>query len=162
MTGRVHKGSGADYISAVCLIVFGAAFSAAALRMRVFNNSLLVSPGLFPLILGGVFILLGFLLLRSAAKRGGKEQALHVLGRNNLNAFFSSPRVRKGTVLLLLVVAYVVAVGFIPFLWATAGYLIVTFFYLKAMKLHWSILLAFAAAWVITAAFRDLFRIPMP
>jgi hypothetical protein len=79
-----------------------------------------------------------------------------------LTAFFSSPKVRKGTVLLLLVVAYVAAVAYIPFLWATAGYLIVTFLYLKAMKLHWSILLAFAAAWVITAAFRDLFRIPMP
>jgi len=162
MTGRVHKGSGADFISAVCLIVFGAAFSAAALKMRVFNNSLLVSPGFFPLILGGVFILLGLFLLRSAAKRGGKDQALHVLGRNNLSAFFSSPKVRKGTVLLLLVVAYVVAVGYVPFLWATAGYLIVTFYFLKAMKLHWSVLLAFAAAWAITFAFRDLFRIPMP
>jgi hypothetical protein len=162
MTGRVHKGSGADYISALCLIVFGAAFSIAALRMRVFNNSILVSPGLFPLILGGVFILLGLLLFRSAALRGGREQAFHVLGKEHLNAFFSSPRVRKGTVLLLLVVAYVVAVGYFPFLWATAGYLIVTFLYLKAMKLHWSILLALAAAWAITAAFRDLFRIPMP
>lgn len=162
MTGRVHKGSGADYISAVCLIIFGAAFSIAALRMRVFNNSLLVSPGLFPLMLGGVFILLGLLLFRSAAKRGGREQAFHVLGKENLRAFFSSPRVRKGTILLLLIVAYVLAVGQVPFLWATAAYLIVTFVYLKAMKLHWSVLLAFAAAWVITFAFRDLFRIPMP
>ncbi len=158
----MHKGSGADYISALILMIFGAAFAGAALRMRVFNNSFLVSPGLFPLILGGVFILLGFLLFRSAAQRGGREQALHVLGKENLRSFFQSPRVRKGTVLLLFILAYVLTLGYLPFLWATAAYLIVTFIYLKALKLHWTVLLAFAAAWAITFAFRDLFRIPMP
>ncbi len=162
MSRKVYKGSGADFITAVCLALFGAAFSIAALRMRVFNNSLLVSPGLFPLILGAVFILLGLLLLRSAAKRGGWEQASHVLGRENLHAFAMSPRVRKAIVLLLFIVAYVTAVGHIPFLWATAGYLLVTFIYLKAMKPHWILLLSFLAAYVITFAFRDLFRIPMP
>ena len=162
MAGKVHKGSGADYISALILMIFGAAFAAAALRMRVFNKSLLVSPGLFPLILGGVFILLGFLLFRSAAQRGGREQALHVLGKENLRAFYLSPRVRKGTILLLFMSAYVLTLGHIPFLWATAAYLFVTFTYLKAMMFHWSVLLAFAAAWAITFAFRDLFRIPMP
>lgn len=158
----MHKGAGADYISALVLMIFGAAFAAAALRMRVFNKSLLVSPGLFPLILGGVFILLGFLLFRSAAQRGGREQAFHVLGEENLRAFYLSPRVRKGTILLLFMVVYVMTLGYIPFLWATAAYLVVTFIYLKALKLHWTVLLAFAAAWAITFAFRDLFRIPMP
>ena len=162
MAEKVHKGSGADYIFAICLMVFGAAFAAAALRMRVFNNSLLVSPGLFPLILGGVFVLLGFLLFRSASERSGREQAFRILGKENLRAFLSSPRVRKGTILLLFIVAYVMAIGPLSFLWATAAYLIVTFVYLKAMKLHWSIFLAFTAAWVITFAFRNLFQIPMP
>jgi uncharacterized membrane protein YidH (DUF202 family) len=162
MTRKVYKGSGADFITAVCLVLFGAAFSIAALRMRVFNNSLLVSPGLFPLILGVVFILLGLLLLRSAAKRGGWEQASHVLGRENLHAFATSPRVRKAVVLLLLIIAYVAAVANFPFLWATVGYLLVTFIYLKAMKLPWILLVSFLAAYAITFAFRDLFQIPMP
>ncbi len=162
MAHRVFKGSGADFISAVCFAIFGAAFCIAALRMRVFNNSLLVSPGLFPLILGAVFILLGLLLLRSAVKRGGWEQASHVLSGGNLHAFATSPRVHKAVVLLLIVVAYVAALGYIPFLWATAGYLLATFVYLKAMKLHWIVLVSFLAAYAITFAFRDLFRIPMP
>ena len=42
------------------------------------------------------------------------------------------------------------------------GYLLVTFIYLKAMKLHWILLVSFLAAYAITFAFRDLFRIPMP
>ncbi len=162
MTRKVYKGSGADFISAVCLVLFGAAFTIAALRMRVFNNSLLVSPGLFPLILGGVFILLGLLLLRSAAKRGGWYEASHVLGKEHLHTFFTSPRVHKGTILLLLIVAYVATLGYVPFVWSTAGYLLVTFLYLKAMKFHWILLVSFLAAYAINFAFRDLFRIPMP
>jgi hypothetical protein len=30
------------------------------------------------------------------------------------------------------------------------------------MKLHWILLVSFLAAYAITFAFRDLFRIPMP
>lgn len=143
-------------------MIFGAAMAIAALKMRVFNNSLLVSPGLFPLILGGVFVFLGFFLLRSAARRGGREQASRILGTENLREFTASPKVRKGITLLLFIVLYVLALGHIPFVWASAAYLIVTFTYLKAMKLHWNLLLAVAAAWAISFAFSDLFRIPMP
>lgn len=81
-------------------MTFGAALAIAALKMRVFNDSLLISPGLFPLILGGVFVLLGFFLLRSAARRGGREQASRILGMENLRAFAASPKVRKGMTLL--------------------------------------------------------------
>ena len=162
MAHRAYKGSGADFISALCFMVFGAALAVAALKMRVFNNSLLVSPGLFPLILGGVFIVLGFFLLRSAAKRGGRGQASRILGTENLREFAASPRVHKGMTLLAFIVVYVMALGHIPFMWATAAYLIVTFTYLKAMKLHWNLLLAVASAWAISFAFSDLFRIPMP
>ncbi len=143
-------------------MIFGAALAIAALRMRVFNNSLLVSPGLFPLILGGVFLLLGFFLLRSAAKRGGRAQFARILGKENLHAFVASPKVRKGTTLLFFIVLYASALGHISFMWATIAYLIVTFTYLRAMKLHWNVLLAVAAAWAISFAFSDLFRIPMP
>ena len=162
MAHRATKGSGADFISALCFMIFGAALAVAALKMRVFNNSLLVSPGLFPLILGGVFIVLGFFLLRSAAKRGGRGQASRILGMENLREFAASPRVHKGMTLLAFIVVYVMALGHIPFIWATAAYLIVTFTYLKAMKLHWNLLLAVASAWAISFAFSDLFRIPMP
>ncbi len=143
-------------------MIFGAAMAIAALKMRVFNNSLLVSPGLFPLILGGVFVLLGFFLLRSAARRGGRGQASRILGMENLRTFAASPKVHKGMTLLAFIVVYVMALGHIPFMWATAAYLIVTFTYLKAMKLHWNLLLAVASAWAISFAFSDLFRIPMP
>ena len=162
MAHRATKGSGADFISALCFMIFGAALAVAALKMRVFNNSLLVSPGLFPLILGGVFVLLGFFLLRSAARRGGRGQASRILGMENLRTFAASPKVHKGMTLLAFIVVYVMALGHIPFMWATAAYLIVTFTYLKAMKLHWNIALSFAAAWAISFAFSDLFRIPMP
>ena len=162
MAHRAYKGSGADFISALCFMVFGAAMAVAALKMRVFNDSLLISPGLFPLILGSVFIVLGFFLLRSAARRGGREQASRILGTENLREFTASPKVRKGITLLLFIVLYVLALGHIPFVWASAAYLIVTFTYLKAMKLHWNLLLAVAAAWAISFAFSDLFRIPMP
>ena len=162
MAHRESKGSGADFISALCFMIFGAALAVAALKMRVFNNSLLISPGLFPLILGGVFIVLGIFLLRSAAKRGGRTQASRILGTDNLRAFAASPKVHKGMTLLAFIVVYVMALGHIPFMWATAAYLIVTFTYLKAMKLHWNLLLAVASAWAISFAFSDLFRIPMP
>ena len=162
MAHRATKGSGADFISALCFMIFGAALAVAALKMRVFNNSLLISPGLFPLILGGVFLVLGFFLLRSAAKRGGRTQASRILGTDNLRAFAASPKVHKGMTLLAFIVVYVMALGHIPFMWATAAYLIVTFTYLKAMKLHWNLLLAVASAWAISFAFSDLFRIPMP
>ena len=162
MAHRATKGSGADFISALCFMIFGAAMAIAALKMRVINNSLLVSPGLFPLILGGVFVFLRFFLLRSAARRGGREQASRILGTEHLREFTASPKVRKGITLLLFIVLYVLALGHIPFVWASAAYLIVTFTYLKAMKLHWNLLLAVAAAWAISFAFSDLFRIPMP
>ena len=162
MAHRATKGSGADFISALCFMVFGAAMAVAALKMRVFNDSLLISPGLFPLILGSVFIVLGFFLLRSAARRGGRGDAARILGMENLRGFAASPKVHKGMTLLAFIVVYVMALGHIPFMWATAAYLIVTFTYLKAMKLHWNLLLAVASAWAISFAFSDLFRIPMP
>jgi len=162
MAKKVYKGSGADFITAICLALFGAAMAVAALRMRVFNNSLLVSPGLFPLILGCVFIVLAFFLFRSAARRGGRADAIRILRMENLRAFAASPKVHKGMTLLAFIVLYVMALGHIPFMWATAAYLIVTFTYLKAMKLHWNVALAVASAWAISYAFSDLFRIPMP
>lgn len=162
MAHRAFKGSGADFISALCFMVFGAALAIAALKMRVFNNSLLVSPGLFPLILGGVFVLLGFFLLRSAARRGGRDQASRILGMENLRAFVTAPKVHKGMTLLFFIVLYVLALGHIPFMWATMAYLIVTFTYLRAMKFQWNVALAIGAAWAISFAFSDLFRIPMP
>ena len=143
-------------------MTFGAAMAIAALKMRVFNDSLLISPGLFPLILGGVFVLLGFFLLRSAAKRGGRGQASRILGMENLRTFAASPKVHKGMTLLVFIVLYVMALGHIPFVWASMAYLFVTFTYLRAMNFQWNVALAIGAAWAISFAFSDLFRIPMP
>ncbi len=176
-----NRMAGPDLITSVVLIVLGAVIMYMSSQMKVFRT-LIVSPGLFPFILGGVFTFFGLIIFVIAACRGGFGQARHILSAEYLAGVWHSPRFRRCMTVLLLILAYVLLFGdphlaglnftfnagdsIIPvnigFLGVTAGYLFLTFLYLKAMRWPAAIIVSVAAAILIFYAFNKGFGIPIP
>ncbi|MDR3265367.1 MAG: tripartite tricarboxylate transporter TctB family protein [Synergistaceae bacterium] len=157
-TGRL---AGADFITAILLMAFGAAMFAGALKMRMYQT-FFISPGFFPMILGILFAFFGLVLLYTSSRRGGWPDARRILSSGNLGRSLASPVLKKGSVVFLLILAYVALLGTIDFLYLTMGYLFFTFFFLKAAKWYWIIVISIVGAVIIHVVFRYFFRIPMP
>ena len=153
--------SGADFISAIALIVFGTAFFINARGMRVYRVYL-SSPGIFPMILGVVFVFFGLILLVNSVRRGGLVDIRRIISADYLKGSVSSPDFKKLGVLLLLISGYVAMLGRISFVYLSMGYLFLTFTFLKAAKWYWIILISVLAPIAINMFFTNIFRIPMP
>jgi hypothetical protein len=180
MQGK-HNMAGPDFLMAIVFIIFGIAVCATASQMRVFRT-LLVSPGLFPMILGAVFIVCGLVILRISFKNGGLGRAKDILSAAYLQQAVASPRFKRGGIVFLLILAYVVLFGnntlavlnfsftvgdvIFPvntsFILITFGYLFATFMYLKALSARNAALVSGIAALVIFYVFSKGFGIPIP
>ncbi len=156
------KMAGLDVISAVVLLVLGAAMTYVSYTMRIYNKSLVVSPGLFPMILGVLFMLLAALLGGLALRRGGRSAAAGLLSLSRLAACCSSPTFYRGVIVLGLIVVYVFLFGTIHFVAVTFLYLTGTFLYLRAMRPPYCLAVAAIAAAVVYAVFAYGFGIPVP
>ena len=176
-----NKMSGPDFLTAIVFILSGIAVCAAASQMRVFRT-LLISPGLFPMILGGIFIACGLVMLGIAFRRGGLERAKTILSAPYLRQAAASPRFKRGGAVFLLILAYVALFGndtlarlnfsfivgnvIIPvntsFILITFGYLFATFLYLKAMSARKAALVSGVTSLVIFYVFSKGFGIPIP
>lgn len=181
MQDKNNKMSGADFITSLLLIALGAAVIRGASQMRVFRT-LVVSPGLFPMILGGIFVVCGLVMLAISIKNGGIARARRILSLGYLRETARSPRFHRGCTVFLLILAYVALFGnsrlsalnfsfmvgdtIIPvntsFIAITFGYLFATFSYLKAMPRPTSALVSIVASLAIFYAFNLGFGIPVP
>jgi hypothetical protein len=157
----VQKLAGADFITAILMILFGAAFFIGARSMKVYQI-FFVSPGFFPMILGIAFIFFGCVLLYTSSRRGGYWDARRILSGGNLKRSFTSPVFKKGSVVCLLILGYVVLLGTVNFVVLSMAYLFLTFFFLKAAKWYWMIAISVAAPVVVQLVFSRVFRIPLP
>ena len=153
--------AGADFITSIVIIIFGASFFIMARNMRTFRVYL-SSPGIFPMILGVIFILFGLSLLYNSYRRGGWTDARRILSACNLKESVMSPHSKKLGVLLLLMLGYVAMLGRISFVYLSMAYLLLTFSYLRAAKWYWIILISVLAPIAINLFFTSIFRIPMP
>ena len=158
---RASKLAGADFITGVLLALFGAVFLYGALNMRVYQR-FFISPGFFPTILGVLFIFFGFFLTYVSSRRGGYADARRILSPISLKKSFTSPVFKKGGVVFLLILGYVALLGIIDFAYLSIGYLLLTFFFLKAAKPHWIIPIAVVAPVIVQYVFTRVFRIPTP
>jgi hypothetical protein len=161
MPKKVQRLAGADFITAVLLILFGAAFFMGARNMKIYQT-FFVSPGFFPMILGITFVFFGCVLLYTSSLRGGYADALRILSADNLKRGFTSPVFKKGGVVFLLILAYVTPLGRFNFVALSIAYLFLTFLFLKAAMWYWIIAISVAAPIVIQLVFSKIFRIPMP
>ncbi|MCL2011002.1 MAG: tripartite tricarboxylate transporter TctB family protein [Synergistaceae bacterium] len=153
--------SGADFITAIVLIIFGTAFFKNARNMRTYRI-FFSSPGFFPMILGIIFILFGLALLYISYRRGGWVDARRIIGADNLKRSVASPVFKKCVIIFLLILGYVALLGKISFVYLSMGYLFLTFLFLKAAKWYWIALISVIAPIVIQMVFVNYFRIPMP
>ncbi len=179
---QTNRMAGADFLTSLVLIAFGICVFVMARQMKVFRT-LIISPGLFPMILGGVFVFFGVVMCIMSLRRGGLARARRILSSEYLAAVQHSPRFRKGLVVLGLILAYVLLFGneslaalnfhftlgsgtIIPvnigFLATTAGYLFLTFAYLKAMRPFSALIVSIVAALVVFYIFNKGFGIPIP
>ncbi len=180
MDGK-HKMAGPDFLTAIVLVCFGAGVFFVSNRMQVFRM-LIVSPGLFPMILGGVFALAGIVMLVISVKNGGIAHAKKIISAEYLGEVVRSPRTKRGGIIFLLILAYVILFGNeylakltfpvnvgdsvvpvnIGFIAVTAGYLFFTFSYLKAMSRPAALVVSLVSAIAIYYAFNQGFGIPIP
>jgi hypothetical protein len=114
------------------------------------------------MILGIAFILFGCALAYVSLRRGGYADVRRIFSGSNLKASFTSPVFKKGSVVFLLILIYVVLLGKINFVVLSMAYLLSTFFFLKAAKWYWMIAIAAIAPVVVQLVFSRVFRIPMP
>lgn len=176
-----NKMAGADFLTSLVLIVMGCGVFVMARQMKVFRT-LIISPGLFPMLLGGVFVFFGVVMLVMSLRRGGLERARRILSPEWFAAVWRSPRFRKGVAVLGLILAYILLFGngtlaalnfhftlgdeIIPvntgFIATTAGYLFCTFAYLKAMRTGAALAVSLAAALTVFYVFNKGFGIPIP
>lgn len=156
------KMAGLDVLSSIFFFIMGAAMAYVSYKMKIYNRSLVVSPGLFPMILGFMFMFLAVVMGSLALRRKGLKAAGQLLAGSHLAACLTSPTFFRGVIVLGLIVAYVFLFGKIHFIAATALYLFGTFAYLKAMKLPYNIMTSLVAAVVIFSVFKYVFGIPVP
>ena len=176
-----NKLAGADFLTSLVLMAMGGGVFVLARQMRVIRN-VSTSPGLFPMILGIVFMFFGVVMCVIALRRGGWAQAKQILSAEWLSGVWHSPRFRKGAIVFALIVVYVLLFGneylamlnfnvaaageIIPvnigFLVTTAGYLFCTFNYLKAMRPASSAIVSLLAALAVFYTFNKGFGIPIP
>ncbi|MDR2174711.1 MAG: tripartite tricarboxylate transporter TctB family protein [Synergistaceae bacterium] len=161
MSNKIQKLAGADFLTAILLILFGAAFFVGARSMKVYQI-FFVSPGFFPMILGIAFIFFGCVLLYASSLRGGRADALRILSGANLKRGFTSPVFKKGGTVFLLILGYVALLGTFDFAVLSMAYLFLTFLFLRAAKWYWMIAISVAAPVVVQLVFSQVFRIPLP
>jgi hypothetical protein len=155
--------AGADFITAIFFIVMGAGMIISSLGMKTrAAYTILISPGFFPMILGGLFILFGIFQAYVSSLRGGYADARRIFSGGNLKRSFTSPVFKKGGMVFLLIFTYVGLMGKIDFIPLSMGYLLLTFFFLKAGKWYWLAAIAFSAPFIVHLVFNYVFRIPMP
>ena len=189
--GDFHKGvtmekngklAGMDLLASIFFIALGAGTYLYSAKMKVYQKSLIISPGLFPMLLGGIFVLCGAVLMIMALKRGGIADCRRLFSGSHIGSILHNPTFWRGTIVFVLILLYVALFGnpylaklnfvydtgikIIPvnvgFLLVTAGYLFVTFVYLKAMKWYNALMVSLIAAVAIYYAFNQGFGIPIP
>ncbi len=118
---------------------------------------LATSPGFVPLLLGGASLVLCLVLVAVNMRRGGHRGVgawLAAVGRQE-----ESTRL---LVLIVLLSAYVLALGWIPFTVATFLFLVVTFAYLRAAAWWLNPIIAALAAGLVAWLLPLLFEMPVP
>lgn len=154
--------AGSDLICAIFLIILGIGSIISSLKMPIYK-SFLDSPGFFPFILGGVFVVLGFLLMRTALSHDGYQRMKELLSAKRLKQHMKSGVFMRVLVLIALMMFYIfVLLGNINFVLATIIYLTITFYYLKATNVINMIIISTGVALGINILFTKLFNIPMP
>jgi len=114
------------------------------------------------MILGILFVLFGLRMLYTSYLRGGFADACRILSSANLKRSVTSPVFKKCCVIFTLILSYIALLGEINFAPLTMAYLLLTFFFLKAAKWYWIVLISVIAPLAIQTVFVNFFRIPMP
>lgn len=114
------------------------------------------------MILGVLFVLFGFVLLYTSCKRGGFTDAKRIVSGSNIKRSIASPVFKKGGIVFLLILGYVMLLGKASFVYLSMGYLFLTLLYLRAAKWYWIIVISVLAPIGIELVFVNFFRIPMP
>jgi hypothetical protein len=174
--------AGPDFIASLIFILAGIVILAWSLSMPIFNRTLIVSPGLFPAIIGGVFVAFGGVIFALSVRRGGAARAGELLSGASLRRTSHSPRFWRGMIVLLAILAYVLLFGNpwlaklnfgvdigetrlpvnVSFIGVSSGYLFFNFVYLKALKPSAAAALSLLAALTIFYSFNLGFGIPIP
>lgn len=158
----VNKGSAADLIVSILLIIFGTVVIYASLNMRVYKT-FLDAPGFFPLLLGIIFVFLGSLMLLLALRRKGIDQIKLLFTRDRMVGFFRHEQFSRVMILIGMMAIYIFGLlGRMHFAIATTLYLFATFWYLKSTSLVKNLLISVITAVAISLVFTQLFHIPLP
>ncbi len=151
-----------DIIMGFLLMAVGVAIAIVALGMKVFRN-FLDAPGLFPLILGCIFVLLGAALLFPALKKVGFSTVKVAFSKSSLIGFLKNDMTIRVLIILGLMFAYVyILIGRINFAVATSIYLFLTMLYIKSTKWWLALIISVVASLAISIVFKYGFRIPLP
>lgn len=153
--------AGADFITSIGFLILGTAIFITAWNMKVWRVYL-SSPGIFPMIIGAIFILFGLFLLYRSYMRGGLIGARRIISFDSIVSGVTSPISKKLCIVFLLIFGYVALLGRIPFLYLSMGYILLTLWYLRAAKWYLMIIISVIFPIAINALFTNFFRIPMP
>lgn len=159
---NVRKHLFGDLVVGIALILFGIITAVVSLKMKIFKT-FLDAPGLFPLMLGCLFVVLGLMLLVPSLRDGAVGEAKKSLGKQAILEFARDDKTIRTLILIAFMVIYIfVLIGRIPFTLASWLYLMATMLYLKSTKIWKIILISTLASVLISVAFRYGFRIPLP
>ncbi len=163
MQNKKERKAAKDFASGILLVIFGILIIVDSLQMKVFNT-FLDAPGFFPVIVGGVIIVLGGVLAFIGFKLGGVQELKEVMNGKALKEAVTSDETVRVLILIGMMVIYIwVLLGRMHFILSTSIYLTANFLYLKAAK-HWwiSIIIAAATSVAVYYAFKLGFGITMP
>lgn len=156
------KSVAGDIIMGFILIVSGIAIVINSSHMKVFRT-FLDAPGLFPMILGFIFIILGMMLCIPAIRLNGISELKKTFSKSQLLVFIKDDKTFRVMVLLLLMVVYIyILIGKVHFTIATAIYLFFTMLYLKSTSWWKNLIISILASVLISVVFKYGFRIPLP
>ena len=163
MQKKKGRNSAKDFVSGLLIVLFGIYIIVDSLNMKVFNT-FLDAPGFFPVIVGGVLIVLGGILSFIGFKLGGAAELKEVLNGEFLKQFITGDETVRVLILIAMMVIYIWGLlGRMHFIISTSIYLAANFLYLKAVKQWWlSILIAVITSAVVYYAFKLGFGITMP
>lgn len=163
MEKKNERKAAKDFASGIIVIVIGILIIIDSLNMKVFNT-FLDAPGFFPVIVGGVIIVLGGALAFIGFRLGGAGELKEVMNVKSLKEGITGDESIRVLILIALMFVYIwVLLGRMHFILSTSIYLTANFLYLKATK-HWwvSLIIAAATSTIVYYAFKLGFGITMP
>ncbi|MGE4583948.1 MAG: tripartite tricarboxylate transporter TctB family protein [Sphaerochaeta sp.] len=121
-----------------------------------------ISPGLLPSVLGGLLLVLSFLLFFKSLQESSLQERMHTLMLWFRQAFTNTDiRMMVGGMLIMAVYAFLL-IGKIPYALASALFLLALMVFLKAASIRKSLLVALVTVALVILLFQVVFKVSLP